>query len=54
MNKQKVLAQIAELQAIQKTHKPTSSAWMQASELLCQLFDFMRKTSIAERTITCH
>jgi len=30
--------QILDLQAIQKTHKPTDSAWMVASELLAPLF----------------
>ena len=31
-------AQIAELQQIQKTHKPTDSAWVVSSELLTPLF----------------
>jgi hypothetical protein len=33
-----VLSQIEQLQAIQKTHPPISSAWMQASEMLEPLF----------------
>ena len=36
-----VLSQITELQSIQKTHPPTSSAWMVASELLAPLFKEM-------------
>jgi len=33
-----ILEQIAKLQAIQKTHKYTDSAWIQASELLLPLY----------------
>lgn len=32
------ILQIEKLQEIQKTHKPTDSAWIQASELLQPLF----------------
>ena len=37
------LSKIEELQSIQKTHPPTSSAWMQASEMLVPLFAEMAK-----------
>ena len=30
--------EVEALQEIQKTHKPTTSAWMEASELLAPLF----------------
>jgi len=36
-------AQIAELQAIQKTHRPTTPAWQTASELLEPLFEEMAR-----------
>ena len=38
---QQTRAEIAALQAIQKTHKPTDSAWIVASELLAPLFHRM-------------
>ena len=37
------IEQIEKLQAIQKTHPQTSSAWMQASELLQPLFAKMKE-----------
>ena len=38
MNESHIREQIAQLQAIQKAHKPSSSAWIVASELLAPLF----------------
>ena len=38
MSESQIREQIAKLQAIQKTHKPSSSAWIVASELLEPLF----------------
>ena len=38
-----ILAQIERLQSIQKTHPSGSSAWMQASELLAELFAEMAR-----------
>ena len=45
METNEIMNQIEALQAIQKTHPPTSSAWMQASELLAPLFAEMASRS---------
>ena len=46
MNESQIRAEIARLQAIQKTHAPTTSAWMTASELLQPLFSQMREIAV--------
>ena len=44
-----ILHRIAQLQAIQKTHKYTSPAWQTASELLQPLFAEMNARAIARK-----
>lgn len=38
MTDTELMSKIKQLQAVQKTHKPTTSAWKVASELLAPLF----------------
>jgi hypothetical protein len=43
MTTENILRQIEQLQAIQKTHRTTDSAWEVAGELLAPLFEEMAR-----------
>lgn len=44
-----LLARIAELQQIQKTHPPTDAAWQTASELLKPCFEEMARREPSQK-----